>query len=130
VVEAEADGRPVWPEEDDPRITPLGRFMRRFWIDELPQLWNVIRGDLSLVGPRPERPPFIKAFSERLPKYPLRHRVPAGMTGLAQVMGFTGNTSLARRLHCDLRYVRAWSPWFDLRILFLTIVRIFERSRT
>ena len=94
VLDAEPGGVAVWPEEHDPRITRLGRVLRRLWIDELPQLWNVLRGDMSVVGPRPERPEFVEAFAEAMPKYQDRHAVPAGITGLAQVHGLTGNTSI------------------------------------
>ncbi len=125
--DAEADGRPVWPEEHDTRITSLGRFLRRYWLDELPQLLNVLAGSMSLVGPRPERPFFVQEFSLRLPKYRLRHQVRAGITGLAQVGGYTGNTSLTRRLHLDLRYMRTWSPLLDLRILGATFLRAVRR---
>ena len=127
VRDAEADGTPIWPEKDDPRITPLGRFLRRFWLDELPQLWDVLRGPLSLVGPRPERPYFVEEFSSRLPIYPLRHQVRAGITGLAQVSGFVGNTSIERRLHADLRYIKRWSPWLDLQILVATVYHAARR---
>ncbi len=127
VAEAEADGLPKWPEENDPRITAFGRFLRRYWLDELPQLANVLHGTLSLVGPRPERPHFVQVFSERLPKYPLRHQVKAGITGLAQVCGFTGNTSLSRRLHLDLRYIRLWSPALDVWILLGTVLQAVRR---
>jgi len=126
VRDAEA-GQPVWPEEGDPRITPLGRFLRRFWLDELPQIWDVLRGPLSLVGPRPERPFFVQDFSVRLPNYTLRHQVKAGITGLAQVTGFVGNTSIDRRLHADLRYLRRWSPFLDLTILAATVFKAVKR---
>lgn len=127
VREAEPGGRPVWPEEDDPRITPLGRHLRRFWIDELPQLLDVIRGPMTLVGPRPERPAFVKEFAQSLPNYRLRHQVRSGMTGLSQVLGFTGNTPLSRRLHLDLRYITIWTPWVDGKILLATILQILAR---
>lgn len=127
VRDAEPDGQPVWPEEGDPRITPLGRRLRRFWLDELPQVWDVFRGPLSLVGPRPERPVFVQDFSQRLPNYPLRHQVKAGITGLAQVTGFVGNTSIDRRLRSDLRYMRRWSPVLDLKILVGTVFRAMKR---
>lgn len=127
VVDAEPGGVPVWPEDDDPRITRQGRILRRFWLDELPQLGNVLVGSMSLVGPRPERPAFAQAFSARWPKYPLRHRVPVGMTGLAQVNGFLGDTSISRRLRHDLAYARRWSPALDLWILAVTVLRAVRR---
>lgn len=125
--DAESDGRPRWPMEGDPRVTPLGRHLRRLWIDELPQLLNVLKGDMSLVGPRPERPYFVQAFRRELPIYPQRHVVRTGMTGLAQVHGYIGNTDTARRLHLDLRYVRRWNPVLDVRILLGTALRILRR---
>lgn len=127
ILDAEPSGRPTWPMENDPRITPLGRFLRRFWLDELPQILNVIQGTLSWVGPRPERPYFVSVFSDTLPNYPKRHRVRAGITGLAQVSGLTGNTSIARRLVLDIRYQRLWSPWLDLKILVGTVFRALRR---
>jgi len=127
VREAEPSGQPVWPAEKDPRITPTGRFLRRLWLDELPQLLDVLLGSMSLVGPRPERPAFVKEFSTKLPNYRLRHQTKAGITGLSQVLGFTGNTSLSRRLQLDLRYIVHWSPWLDLKILAATLVRMTRR---
>ncbi len=127
VVDAEPEGKAVWPEEHDPRITPLGRILRRFWLDELPQAWNVARGDLSLIGPRPERPYFVQAFESKLPNYALRHQIKAGITGLAQVTGFTGNTSLHGRLRADLMYLRRWSPALDLWVLTATFLRAATR---
>jgi lipopolysaccharide/colanic/teichoic acid biosynthesis glycosyltransferase len=120
VRDAEKDGKPVWPEENDPRITPLGKVLRRLWIDEIPQLWNVLIGDMSAVGPRPERPEFVEAFAAAMPKYRQRHAVSAGITGLAQVTGLVGNTSIKRRLALDLHYIRIWSPGLDLWILART----------
>jgi lipopolysaccharide/colanic/teichoic acid biosynthesis glycosyltransferase len=127
IPDAEPGGVPVWPEEDDRRITRLGRILRRLWIDEVPQLWNVLRGDMSVVGPRPERPEFVEAFAEALPKYRERHAVAAGITGLAQVRGLTGNTSIRRRLALDLLYVRSWTPGLDLWILARTAGQVFQR---
>lgn len=113
----------------DPRVTPLGKFLRRFSIDELPQLWNVLRGNMSLVGPRPERPVFINEFRKYVPRYMLRHKVQAGMTGWAQVKGWRGNTSIEKRIEHDLYYIENWSIALDVKILFLTIfAALFDRN--
>jgi len=119
-VGAEARSGPVWAEEGDPRATRVGRFLRRTSLDELPQVLNVIRGDMSLVGPRPERPVFIERFKHDIPKYMLRHKMKTGLTGWAQINGWRGNTSLEKRIQYDLYYIENWSLWFDLRILLLT----------
>jgi lipopolysaccharide/colanic/teichoic acid biosynthesis glycosyltransferase len=126
-VDAEAATGPVWAKDHDPRRTRVGRMIRTLNFDELPQLFNVIRGDMSLVGPRPERPYFIDQFKEHLPRYMARHRVRAGMTGWAQVNGLRGNTSIVERLKFDLFYVENWSFWFDIKILLMTL---WGRSRT
>jgi Undecaprenyl-phosphate glucose phosphotransferase len=112
--------------EDDPRVTPVGKILRHLNIDEIPQLLNVIRGEMSLVGPRPERPVFIQDFRRKIPKYMLRHKVQAGMTGWAQVNGWRGNTSIERRIEHDLYYIEHWSLFFDLKILGLTLFRGFR----
>jgi len=123
---AEDGTGPVWARDDDPRCTPLGRWLRRFDIDELPQLWNVFRGDMSIVGPRPERPYFVEQFKHRIPQYMLRHKVKAGITGWAQVNGWRGNTSLEKRIEYDLYYIENWSVALDLKIIWLTLVRGFH----
>ena len=121
--DAERDTGPVWTREDDPRRTPFGAFLRRFSLDELPQLWNVCTGQMSLVGPRPERPFFVEQFKHRFPQYMLRHKVKAGMTGWAQVNGWRGNTSIEKRIEYDLYYIENWSVGLDLKIIWLTLVR-------
>ena len=125
VSSAEMDTGPVFADEDDPRCTPLGRFLRKLDLDELPQLWNVLKGDMSLVGPRPERPYFVQQFKERVPQYMLRHKVKSGITGWAQVNGWRGNTSIEKRIEYDLYYIGNWSLALDLKIIWLTLVRGF-----
>jgi Undecaprenyl-phosphate glucose phosphotransferase len=122
---AEEHTGPVWAVPDDPRVTPLGRFLRRSNLDELPQLWNVFRGDMSIVGPRPERPHFVEQFKHKIPQYMLRHKVKAGLTGWAQVNGWRGNTPLEKRIEYDLYYIENWSVRLDLKIMWLTLVRGF-----
>jgi Undecaprenyl-phosphate glucose phosphotransferase len=124
-VGAESSGE-GWTVKDDPRRTPLGSTLRRLSLDELPQLWNVFVGDMSLVGPRPEQPRFVEEFRGSIPRYMLRHHVKAGMTGWAQVNGLRGDTPLEDRIRYDLYYVQNWSLWFDVRILFLTVARVFK----
>jgi len=119
------DARAAWTQRNDPRITPIGRILRRVSLDELPQLFNVLRGEMSLVGPRPERPELIDRFKEDWRGYMLRQHVKAGMTGWAQVNGLRGNSDLRKRLQHDLYYVRHWSLGFDLKILWLTLFRGF-----
>jgi exopolysaccharide biosynthesis polyprenyl glycosylphosphotransferase len=120
-VGAEEQTGPVWTSKDDPRRTPLGVFLRKTSLDELPQLFNVLRGDMSLVGPRPERKYFVEQFQHLVPKYLDRHRVKTGMTGWAQVNGFRGDTSLEERIKYDLYYIENWSLAFDVRILLRTL---------
>lgn len=124
-IQAEAQSGAVWAKPGDDRCTPLGAIMRKTSLDELPQLWNVLRGDMSLVGPRPERPVFVHKFRSEIPNYMLRHKVKAGITGWAQINGWRGNTSLDRRIECDLFYIRNWSYLLDLKILTLTLWKGF-----
>jgi len=128
-VDAERTTGPVWAVRGDARCTPVGRFLRRWSLDELPQLLNVLKGDMSLVGPRPERGVFVERFRRQIPNYSQRHQVKAGITGWAQVNGWRGNTSLRRRVECDLYYICNWSLWLDLKILLLTALRgIWNRN--
>jgi Undecaprenyl-phosphate glucose phosphotransferase len=124
---AEDSTGPVWAREDDPRCTAIGRWLRRFDLDELPQLWNVLRGDMSIVGPRPERPYFVEQFKHRIPQYMLRHKVKAGITGWAQVNGWRGNTSLEKRIEYDLYYIENWSVGLDLKIMWLTVLKARQK---
>ena len=126
--DAEKSTGAVWATKGDDRTTPLGRLLRATSLDELPQLWNVFIGDMSLVGPRPERPVFTRQFSKTLPTYMARHAVKAGMTGWAQVNGWRGNTSLRKRLQYDLYYIVHWTPWLDLKILWMTVFHGFTHK--
>lgn len=114
-----------WTTKDDPRVTKVGKFIRRTSIDELPQLWNVLRGDMSLVGPRPERPLFVEKFKEEIPRYMVKHQVRPGLTGWAQVNGYRGDTSIKKRIEYDLYYIENWTIGFDFKILFLTVFKGF-----
>ena len=124
-VDAEAATGAVWARKGDDRRTPIGAFLRATSLDELPQFWNVFAGDMSLVGPRPERPVFVNQFRSKIVHYMLRHKVKAGITGWAQVNGWRGDTSLDERIRCDLHYIRNWSYFLDIKILFLTIWKGF-----
>ena len=128
VDEAERHTGPIFATSDDPRRTPIGAWLRRHNLDELPQLLNVFLGDMSLVGPRPERPPFVQQFRERIPRYMRRHRVKSGMTGWAQVNGLRGNTSIEKRIEYDLYYIENWSLLLDAKILILTLFRGFGQK--
>lgn len=123
--DAEQKSGAVWAVENDDRKTPFGSFLRKTSLDEIPQFWNVLIGDMSLVGPRPERPVFIEKFKDQIPSYMLRHRAKAGITGWAQINGWRGNTSIEKRIEFDLYYIKHWSLWFDTRILLLTFVKGF-----
>jgi exopolysaccharide biosynthesis polyprenyl glycosylphosphotransferase len=126
--EAESEGSTRWNIADDERLGRIGKFLRRSSLDELPQLVNVLRGDMSLVGPRPERPHFVDEFARQYPWYTARHRVPAGLTGWAQVHGLRGNTSIADRASFDNFYIENWSPWGDIKILLRTAAQILRAA--
>ncbi|MGZ3712715.1 MAG: undecaprenyl-phosphate glucose phosphotransferase, partial [Bdellovibrionota bacterium] len=125
ILDAEKETGAVWAKKGDDRRTPIGAFLRSTSLDELPQFWNVLWGQMSLVGPRPERPEFVYQFRGHVPRYMLRHKVKAGITGWAQINGWRGDTSLEKRIECDLYYIRNWSLFFDVKILALTAVRGF-----
>ena len=121
-VEDEANG---WTIQNDPRITKIGRIMRKTSLDELPQLFNILKGEMSLVGPRPERPQFVEKFKEQIPRYMIKHQVRPGMTGWAQINGFRGDTSIRKRIDCDIYYIENWTLQLDIRILIVTIFKGF-----
>ena len=124
-VQEESKEKTAWTTFKDPRVTPIGKFIRKTSIDELPQLWNVLKGDMSLVGPRPERPFYVEKFKEEIPRYMVKHQVRPGMTGWAQVNGYRGDTSIRKRIDCDLYYIENWTPGFDILIMFLTVFKGF-----
>jgi lipopolysaccharide/colanic/teichoic acid biosynthesis glycosyltransferase len=127
VQHAETKTGPVLSVRNDPRVTPVGRFLRKSRLDELPQLWNILCGDMSLVGPRPERPMFVEQFEREMPGYHLRHAVRSGLTGLAQVYGNYA-TSAGDKLIFDLIYIRDWSLLMDLQIVLRTVTAVFRRE--
>ena len=124
-VQSDAAERKGWTTRNDPRVTPVGKFIRKTSIDELPQLFNVLRGEMSLVGPRPERPQYVEKFREEISRYMVKHQVRPGMTGWAQVNGYRGNTSIKRRIEYDLYYIENWTVGFDIKILILTVFKGF-----
>ena len=124
-VQAPKEEKKAWTVQDDPRVTTIGKIIRKTSIDELPQLFNVLMGDMSLVGPRPERPLFVEKFKEEIPRYMVKHQVRPGMTGWAQINGYRGNTSIKKRIEYDLYYIENWTLAFDIKILFLTIFKGF-----
>jgi exopolysaccharide biosynthesis polyprenyl glycosylphosphotransferase len=122
----ETDSATTWSVANDPRVGPVGRILRRTSLDELPQLWNILRGDMTLVGPRPERPYFVEKFSAEHPHYMHRHRVPTGLTGLAQVSGLRGDTPISDRTRFDNYYIENWSPWLDIKVILRTVGEVFR----
>jgi len=123
--QTEADEAKGWTKKNDPRVTGFGRFIRKTSIDELPQMWNVLKGDMSLIGPRPERPQYVEKFKEEIPRYMVKHQVRPGITGWAQVNGYRGDTSISKRIECDLYYIENWSIGLDFKIIFLTFFKGF-----
>ncbi|MDO4287871.1 MAG: undecaprenyl-phosphate glucose phosphotransferase [Eubacterium sp.] len=121
-------GDKLWTTEDDPRKTKFGSFIRKTSIDELPQFFNVLKGDMSIIGPRPERPYYVHQFKEEVPKYMIKHHVRPGMTGWAQVNGWRGDTSITERIKCDVEYIEKWSIWLDVKIFFKTFMTIFDNA--
>ncbi len=124
-VQTEEEEQKGWTTKGDPRITKVGRFLRKTSLDEFPQLFNVLKGDMSLVGPRPERPQYVEKFREEIPRYMIKHQVRPGMTGWAQVNGYRGDTSIRKRIEHDLYYIENWTLGLDIKILFLTVFRGF-----
>lgn len=124
-MQTEEEEEKAWTTQNDPRVTRIGKFIRRTSIDELPQLFNILNGDMSLVGPRPERPQFVEQFKEVIPRYMIKHQVPPGLTGWAQINGYRGDTSITKRIEYDLYYIENWTLGFDFKIMFLTIFKGF-----
>ncbi len=124
-LQPESEEKKAWTVKNDPRVTSVGKFMRRTSIDELPQLFNILKGDMSLVGPRPERPFFVEKFREEIPRYMVKHQVRPGLTGWAQVHGYRGDTSIRKRIEYDLYYIENWSVGLDIKILLLTVFKGF-----
>ncbi len=125
VMQKDSEEKKEWTKKNDPRVTKIGRFIRRTSIDELPQLFNILLGDMSLVGPRPERPFFVEKFREEIPRYMVKHQVRPGLTGWAQVNGLRGDTSIKKRIEFDLYYIENWTVGFDIKIIFLTFFKGF-----
>lgn len=124
-IQKEAAEKKAWTVKDDPRVTKVGKFLRRTSLDEFPQLYNILRGDMSLVGPRPERPLFVEKFKEEIPRYMIKHQVRPGLTGWAQINGYRGDTSIRKRIDYDIFYIENWTMGLDIKILFLTIFKGF-----
>ena len=124
-LQTEEDEKKGWTVKGDPRVTGIGKFMRKTSIDELPQLFNILKGDMSLIGPRPERPQFVEKFKEEIPRYMVKHQVRPGLTGWAQVNGYRGDTSIRKRIDCDIYYIENWTLGLDIKILILTFIKGF-----
>jgi Undecaprenyl-phosphate glucose phosphotransferase len=124
-LQTEADEKKGWTVKNDPRVTGIGKFMRKTSLDELPQLFNILKGDMSLVGPRPERPQFVEKFKEEVPRYMIKHQVRPGLTGWAQVNGYRGDTSIRKRIECDIYYIENWTIGLDFKIIVLTFLTGF-----
>jgi Undecaprenyl-phosphate glucose phosphotransferase len=124
-VQNDTDEKKGWTTKDDPRVTKIGKILRKTSIDELPQFFNVLKGDMSLIGPRPERPLFVEKFKEEIPRYMIKHQVRPGITGWAQVNGYRGDSSIKKRIEYDLYYIENWTVTLDLKILFLTFFKGF-----
>ena len=129
IMQDEEKEKAEWSTRNDPRITPVGKLIRRTSIDELPQLFNVLKGEMSLVGPRPERPQLVQMFRDEIPRYMVKHQVRPGMTGWAQINGYRGDTSIEKRIEYDLYYIENWTMVFDMKILILTIFKGFFDGR-
>ena len=127
-VQDEEEEKSQWTTQDDPRKTRVGSFIRKMSIDELPQFFNVLKREMSVVGPRPERPYFVEQFKKTIPKYMVKHQVRPGLTGLAQVNGYRGNTSIEKRIEYDIRYVENWSLVLDIQIMLKTIFKRDENA--
>ena len=119
-VQEDNEEKQGWTTKDDPRVTGIGKFLRRTSLDELPQLFNILLGDMSIVGPRPERPQFVEKFQEEIPRYMIKHQVRPGLTGWAQVNGLRGDTSIEERIEHDIFYIENWTVGFDIKIFFMT----------
>lgn len=124
-MQTEADEAKAWTVKDDERVTKIGKFLRRTSLDEIPQFFNILKGDMSLVGPRPERPQWVEKFKEEIPRYMIKHQVRPGLTGWAQVNGYRGDTSIRKRIDYDIYYIENWTLGFDFKIMFLTIFKGF-----
>lgn len=124
-VQSDAEEKKAWTTMNDPRVTPVGKFIRSTSLDELPQFFNVLKGDMSLVGPRPERPFYVDKFKEEIPRYMVKHQVRPGITGWAQINGYRGDTSIKLRIDCDIYYIENWTLSLDIKILFLTLFKGF-----